>query len=116
MLVYLKEPMGYTSIGPYRIYGKRFSNGAFGASIVPKELFQEHKDILEEAEYTKDWLEEKFGRTFPDISFRISELSKLEMPELIGIAHGLGIDFKKKKSYTLQDKNGLKRSITNMLS
>lgn len=115
MLVYLKEPMGYTRIGPYRIYGRKFCNGAFGCAEVPRDLFTNHKHVLEEAEYTQEWLEERFGREFPPFAFRTSELSKFEMAELIGIAHGLGVAFKKKKTYTLQDKNALKRSILAIL-
>ena len=115
MLVYLKEPMGYTQIGPYRIYGRNFSSGLFGSCDIPRELYLANKNILEEAEYTPEWLEAKFGRKFPPISFKPSELSKLNIDELSKIAIAMGIKYKKPRNPTLQDKNGLKRSILSKL-
>lgn len=115
MLVFLKEPMGYTQLDIYRIYGRNFSNGAFGSCDVPKELYMAHKDILEEAEYTPEWLKQRFGKEFPQITFRASELSKLDIDDLAKIAIAMGIKYKKPRNPTLQDKNGLKRSILSKL-
>lgn len=97
MLVYLKEPMGYTQIGNYRIYGRYFSYGTFGTTDIPWKLYIKHRSILEQALYTKEVLEEKFGGVFPDIEFRPSELRNLNSDDLIAIAHGIGIEYMKSR-------------------
>ena len=76
MLVYHKEPMGYTSIGRYRIYGRHFSYGRFGATEIPLKLYIENKGILKEKPITGAWLSKKFNKKFPTITFKCSEMYK----------------------------------------
>jgi hypothetical protein len=115
MLVYLKEPMGYTQVDGYRVYGRRYCYGKFGSTDIPKEVFDKYKDILEHAEYTKVWLENKFGGTFPDITFKLSELSKLSPRQLIQLNNAIGNTTVKRKNLTIQDRNALRRALLNHL-
>jgi len=81
------------SLGPYRIYGEYFNYGRFGPSDIPKKLFRAHKDILVEAEYTTEWLENKFGGKFPELSFKLSEFWRIETETLIELARLVGVDY-----------------------
>ena len=74
-------------------------------------IYKERKDILEEAEYTKDWLDNKFGVEFPNISFKPSRLYKIDMDILAQIAKGVGIKFLRKRKTTVQEKRALCRAI-----
>jgi len=116
MLAYLKSPMGYTQIGPYRIYGRKFAYGRFGSTDIPKKIYDEHKNILEEGEYTQDWLEEKFEIDFPSVSFKLSQLYKVAPRTLIKIARCVGIDYIKNSRLTNAEKRALCRSIASKIS
>ena len=112
MLVYAKVPMGYISIGGQRIYGKFFSYGRFGPTEIPFNLFIENKERLEEVEYTADILEQKFGRKFPDISFKLSKINLISFEDLVKIAHALGIDYLKgRQKPSIQHKRALRKSV-----
>lgn len=116
MLVYLKSPMGYTQIGPYRIYGRKFAHGIFGHTNVPKKIYDKNKDILDEADYSQEWLEEKFGNVFPDISFKLSKLHSLTNKQLIDIARGIGINYiNKNNKLNRKERYGICRSIYSTL-
>lgn len=112
MLVYARVPMGYTSIGNKRVYGKFFSYGRFGPTDIPYELFLKHQEQLEEVEYTRDILEEKFGGTFPATSFKLSKLKLIPFENLVEIARALGIDYRtNRQTPSLQHKRALMRSV-----
>lgn len=93
MLVYAKNPMGYLSLGPHRIYGKYFNYGRFGPANIPKKLYRANKDILVEAEYTTEWLEEKFGGKFPELQFKLSEFWRVDTETLVELARLVGVDY-----------------------
>ena len=116
MLVYLKTPMGYTQLGPYRIYGRKYAYGSFGSTDIPKGLYEENKNILEEAEYTGDWLSDRFDKYFPNIKFKLSELYRINNESLYEIAEGVGIKYLRKKKLSVAEKRALCRSISNMIS
>ena len=73
MLVYLKNSMSYTVINDQRVYGRKFAYGSFGPANIPVNIYKEKRDILEEAEYTKEWLDNRFNYEFPNISFKLSQ-------------------------------------------
>ena len=104
MLVHLKEDMAYTQLDQYRIYGMKFAYGSFGDTDIPWELYREHANILEEGFYTSDWLKNKYGRDFPSVIFKISEMRKLDFDTIIEIAKGLCINFitSSRTTYTQQ--------------
>lgn len=111
MLVYLKEPMGYTQIDGFRVYGEKFAYGSFGSKDVPLSTYKKYEDILEEAEYTQEWLENRYGVEFPPISFKLSEIKKINMDVLSEIAQCVGIDYIKSYRPTLKEKNALCKAI-----
>lgn len=118
MLVYLKQPMGYTSIDGKRIYGRHFCHGKFGPTDIPRKLYKKNIDILEEVEYNKEILEEYFPGVFPNISFKISKLYKLSNDEIVELAHALGIDFiynRNKKMPTIV-RRGLSKAVVRALT
>jgi hypothetical protein len=118
MLVYLKEPMGYTQIDNYRIYGRKYAYGSFGAVDLPAKLYKKHKNILENAKYTKEWLEEKFNKTFPKMSFTIDDLYRMEFSAMLKIARLVGIDYiwASKKKPTIKERHALRKSIIAFLN
>lgn len=117
MLVYLKEPMGYTVLDGFRVYGRNYAFGTIGPVNLPYDVYGKNKDILVEAKYTKDWLERKYGKQFPDISFTSKDLDTLdfnimsEVANLIGIKHHRG-----RGKPTDTERRALKRSILLELS
>lgn len=117
VLVYLKEPMAYTQINEYRIYGECFSYGRFGSTDLPLSIYKENLDILKDAEYTKEWLEKKFGTEFPETCFTISNLLKLDNTTLIEIARCMGIHYiKGREDLSREIRKSLKRSIVTALN
>lgn len=110
MLVYLKEPMGYSVIDGRRVYGRFYAHGAFGPVNLPRSVYLEHKDILEEIEISKEWLKKKTGKEFP-ASFKTSELFLLDFDVTVEIAALLGIDYIKSKTVTRKQKAALHRAI-----
>lgn len=83
--------MGYLDIDGQRVYGRNFAYGSFGPTDIDRKTYKHNKKFLEEAVYTKEILEEKFGGEFPNISFKLSELRELpwdivsELARLIGM-------------------------------
>lgn len=117
MLVYLKEPMGYSKVGDYRIYGEYFSYGRFGPADIPNELFKNNKNILKEGEYTRRWLEDKFGGKFPEVSFTISKMRNMSFETTVELAKCLGIDYRGRiKTSSSLDRRSLRRAIINKLT
>jgi hypothetical protein len=115
VLVYLKEPMGYSTICGRRVYGQYYSYGRFGATAIPRAAYFENKDKLEEAEITKDWLEGKTGCKFPPVSFKTTELGKLDFDVVIKIARGLGIKYIRNRKITTEEKKALNRAIVHFI-
>jgi hypothetical protein len=103
--------MSYTVINNKRVYGKKFAYGSLGPTDIPLDIFKPNRNILEEAEYTKAWLDNKFGKEFPDISFKPSRLYKLDISVLTKIAHGVGIKYLRNRKTTVQEKRALCRAI-----
>lgn len=97
MLVYLKNPMSYTSIDGKRVYGEKYAYGSMGPTSISIESYVKHKDILKETSYTKDWLDMRFNKDFPNISFKISEINKLDYTTLSKIANLIGLKHHKGK-------------------
>lgn len=116
MLVFLKDDMSYTTIGGLRVYGKKFSYGSFGPTDVPIEIYKEKKNVLSEAEYTKEWLDAKYKCEFPDVSFMLSELYKINIYDLINIAKCVGITYHKGRKITVSEKLALCRAIKKTIS
>lgn len=108
MLVRLKEPMGYTSVGGHRVYGKCYAYGSFGATKIPRSVYFKHREILEEVEITGDWLSKKTGKKFPQLSFYLTKMYEVDLDSLINIAQLLGIEFIKTKE---PNKNALSRAV-----
>jgi hypothetical protein len=111
MLVYHSNPLGYLQIEGYRIYGKKYAYGSFGPTDIPRDLYKKHKDILVDAVYTKEWLDRKFSKNFPaisfDISFNISDADLKTIAELVGIK----VSYGKRHELTTIERNALRRSI-----
>lgn len=116
MLVYHKEPMGYTSIEGQRVYGKCFSYGSFGPTDISRSLFRKNRDILEEFVYTTKWLEEKFNKKFPNISFKISEFYKIDFELLVKIAKTIGIEYIKSRKSSDLERRALRRAVLNKIT
>ena len=116
MLVYLRSNMSYTVLDGQRVYGKKFAYGSLGPTDVSMNIYKENKDILEEAEYTKEWLDNKFGKEFPNISFKLSQLYGLAMDDLILVAQGVGINYLRNRKISVQEKRTLCRAIKKMIN
>ena len=115
MLVYLKSDMSYTVLNGKRVYGRKFAYGSLGPTDISMDIYNEKKDILSEAEYTKEWLNNKFGKEFPNISFKPSQLYKLDLGILTQIAHGVGIKYLWNRKTTVQEKRALCRAIQKII-
>jgi len=111
MLVYHTEPMGYTSIDGCRVYGEYFSYGRFGPTEVTYEQFCKYRPILREFPITGQWLSQKFGKKFPECSFKYTEMRRLDFDKLIEIARLLGIDYRKPRHPTGAEKRALKSAV-----
>lgn len=113
MFVYLKEPMGSSVICGYNVYGKYYSRGAFGPANIPRNVYFKHRHVLEEFVITGEWLERRFGRPFPSLSFIPSDMWMLDFYTTIELARALGIDYKTRgnKEYTDIEKRALRRSV-----
>lgn len=116
MLVFLKEPMGSSIIDGRRIYGRYFNYGKFGPTEIPKKTYINNKDVLEEAEYNKRILEEKFGGEFPDVKFKITKLIKLPFDKTIELAAALGIEYIKSRKPSRGERLSLRRAIAHRLT
>lgn len=113
MLVYFKEPMGYTVVDRYRIYGRKYAYGSFGSTDLPVDVYKEYRELLEDAEYTAGWLEKKFKKPFPPISFTIVSLYNMEDERLIQLASLIGIksNYAKTHDLTIKQRHALRKSI-----
>lgn len=117
MLVYHKDPLGYTSIDGKRVYGKYFNYGSFGPVNIPRSIFKKNKEILEEVEYDEVLLEKIFGVKFPCVRFKISEFWKVDFKTLIDIAMSLDIKYiRNKGTPTDIEKRALRRGILNKIT
>lgn len=118
MLVYLREEMGYTQLDGYRIYGKKYAYGSFGPADLPIELYKKNKKILEDAKYTKAWLDKKFGKDFPAISFTVDDLYKMKFSSMVEIASLMGIKYAgpTNKNPTVRERHALRKSIISFLN
>jgi len=115
MLVYLKNEMSYTVMDNKRVYGRKFAYGSFGPTDISLSIFKQKRDILEEAEYTKIWLENKYKKDFPNASFKLSQLYKLDMNILTQIANGIGIKYIRNRNTNIQEKRALCRAIQKVI-
>lgn len=115
MLVYLKGDMAYSKIGEQRVYGRKFSMGRMGPTNISYELYKKNKYKLIEAQYTQEWLENKFNRNFPPISFYLNDLDRMSIELLIEIANCVGIDYIKSRWVRKQEQRALSRSIKNII-
>lgn len=107
--------MGYSTIGGRRVYGEFFSYGSFGPTAIPRGLYFENKDHLVEAEVTGEWLKSATGCDFPSVSFKTTELRKLDLDTLLLVARGLGIKYIRKKVLTTEEKKALNRAIVHFI-
>lgn len=107
--------MAYTQLGQYRIYGKKFAYGSFGDTDIPWDLYKEHVNILEEGYCTSDWLKNKYGRDFPNVTFKVSEMRKLNFDTIIEIAKGLGINFITSNRITPTQQKSLRIRVNKIL-
>ena len=108
--------MSYTVLNGKRVYGRKFAYGSFGPTDISIDVYEEQKNILEEAEYTKEWLDNKFGGRFPNVSFKSSQLYKLDIEILSQIALGVGIKYLKKHKVSVQEKRALCRAIKKIIN
>ena len=115
MLVFLKNDMSYTLIDNKRIYGRKFAYGSFGPTDISINTYREKKNILDEAEYTREWLHKKFGNESPNISFKLSQLYQIDIDILIQIAKGVGIKYIRNRKISVQEKRALCRAIKKII-
>jgi hypothetical protein len=117
MLVYHREPMGYTCIEGKRIYGKYFAGGRFGPSVVTRATYLKFKGLLEEFTFTSDWLSRKYDKEFPPVSFTPYTFWTVDFKTVIDIARLIGIDYKSKgnREYSDIEKRALRRSVLGKL-
>ena len=110
--------MGYTEIDGYRIYGRKYSYGSFGSTDLPVAIYKKNKNILEDAKYTKDWLEVKFNKTFPRIAFTIDDLYKMDFIAMVAIARLVGVKYAGgiRKKPTIKERHAVRKSIIAFLN
>lgn len=113
MLVYLKNPYGYTTIGGKRVYGKSYAYGTMGPTDIGMKEWEAHKDVLEEATYSCEWLEKHFGLNKRGFSFTFSDLKKIPFRELVLIAKYVGVQYVGpiKTVGSIKERNSLIKSI-----
>ena len=109
--------MGYTSIGDKRIYGKFFNYGRFGPTNIPRSVFRENKEILEEVEYDEKILNNIFNVEFPVVRFKISEFWRIDFNTLIIMAQKMGIQYvKRQKNPNDIEKRALRKSVLKLIT
>jgi len=113
MFVYLKEPMGCTTLDGKTLCGKYYARGSFGPTSVTRDFFHKNKDRLEEFEFTSEWLSRKFSKQFPAVSFTPTTFWLIDFKTVIDIARLVGIDYVSKgnREYSDIEKRALRRSI-----
>lgn len=87
--------MAHTLIDGKRVYGRRYAYGSMGPTNISINSYKLYKNILEEAEYTKSWLDNKYNKNFPDISFKLSKINKIDYSTLVKVANLIGIKYYK---------------------
>lgn len=108
--------MSYTVLDGKRVYGRKFAYGSLGPTDISMNIYEDNKSILEEAEYTREWLSNKFGGEFPNISFKPSQLYSLHIDVLAKIAYGVGIKYLRKRKISVQEKRALCRTIKKIIN
>jgi hypothetical protein len=71
MLVYFATPNGVLYLDNYKIYGKQTGQHP---QDIPFQMYLKCRDVLEDATYREGTLTKIFGRPFPEVAFRYSEL------------------------------------------
>jgi hypothetical protein len=104
--------MGSSQIDGRRVYGKFYAYGSMGPTRIPRGIFKENRDILEEAEFTSDWINSRTGgKLSSNIKFKSYTLKKYNWDILVEIARVLNIKFVKQKRDDSYIKRSLIRSI-----
>lgn len=117
MLVYFKEPMSFVELEGYRIYGRKYAYGSFGSTDIPLELYNSHRHLFLDAEYSPQWLERRFGRKFPQITFTAQDLYNMEDAKLAELAIALGVKYyyRKTAELSIKERHALRKSIITFL-
>lgn len=116
MLVRTKEPMGYTTIDGKRVYGEGFSYGRFAPTEITYKLYREYKEVLKEVPITGEWLSERFGGKFPDVSLTYENTyENITFDELIDVARNLGVNYIKSARPTRNEKRALRRTVISII-
>jgi hypothetical protein len=112
MLVYSKQPMGYTSVGDKRVYGKSFAYGRFGPTEITYKEYMKNRDYLVQHPVTSAWLSSKFDKAFPEAEFTYENMhDDVSFETLVEIANLLEIKYVKKGKPTIAEKRSLRRAI-----
>lgn len=94
MLVYLKQPMGYTEIEGKRIYGKFYNYGRMGPTKASKEFYWRNKEYLIPVFWDSDTITKVIGRQCPAITpFTYSNMSELTEEEIKSLCAYFSIDY-----------------------
>ena len=103
--------MGSSTIEGKRIYGRCYAYGSMGPTIIPRAVFFKNRDRLEEAEVTSSWIQKQTGNICPTVSFKTTELGKLDLNLTIEVAAALGINYIKSAKVTTKEKVALRQAI-----
>lgn len=88
MLVFYAYPYGSTIFNGRRIYGYLERHGPV---VVPWEVYKANQDVLIQASYDKDILEDMFpDKTFPELSFTYHEIRFLSWEQMCSLCKALG--------------------------
>jgi hypothetical protein len=116
MLVYCRNPLGYTTIDGKRIYGRRFARGSMPPVNLSSIPYWHSRAGLEAVPYTKTWLDAQYGTDFPNVSFVGGrDLMELPCPILIQIVRALGVQYRNTKNSFEDEKPGLVETIVRLL-
>lgn len=116
MLVYHKDPLGYTEIEGKRIYGRKFAYGKMPPAEISFAKYKENASCLETIPYTNTYLSRRFGGAFPPVEFHhVWDLLGLSWPNIVELAKAIGISYTKPMSATKDDKLGLAQAIIRIL-
>lgn len=116
MLVYAKEPMGYTTVDGKRVYGENFNYGRFGPTEISYESFRRYRDVLKEVPMTAAWLATRFGVPFPDICLSfVDTFQHMTFDELVDVAKLIGLRYVKSRKPSKAEKRALRRSVIRVI-
>ena len=115
MLVYLKQPMGCSTINGRRVYGKFYAYGSFGPINIPRADYFANKEILEVAVITDEWLAKKTGKVFPKVSFQTTEPYLVDFEIIKEMAGLLGMTYISSKNPTSSQQAALRRSVVRLI-